>query len=217
MRKTLAMHPLHVLALLGAAILLVVLSPFQASATETDWQTVGPSNVNSSDAPAVVVSDLGVEFQAWRGEGSGAQGIYYSLNSGTPQQMAGATSQSAPSLVNWNGVITAFHRGTGAYQNRILYSTYNFGWSPWTILPDNFTTIATPSLSVADGAIHVAYTGTNNRMYLGSLDTNFNWEDQGEFAGGGVTTHSPAITTTPNQALIATHTQELTDRSIGRQ
>jgi hypothetical protein len=182
------------------AVTLGVVSASPAFATETDWQNIeGWSQSISSSDSAAAISYGSDQMSVWRGEGSGATRIFWSLNGSLPQQIAGGASENAPSLVRWNGLPTALIRFPG---NEIAYSFFQANtWSAWHIVPNFDTTLGTPSATTINNSrtMEVVYRGTNNRMYMFAMEQhNNNPADpdqvgQGEVGGAGLTDHSPAI------------------------
>jgi hypothetical protein len=217
-----------------AALTLGFFAAGPSFATETNWSNLENWNINvtSDDSPSAVEWAGNNQMTVWRGVGVGTTQLWYSLNGGPATRISDGASQSAPTVVFWQGAPTVLHRAAAPFQNHILYSRFDIlsrTWSRWIDLDLNpsgerVLTSSTPVATTIQGGnvMEVAWQGTDDHMYLGAAFTTNNgatlqWIGQGEIAGAGLTRHSPAIATLPvrngrdglpREGLLLVHTGE---------
>jgi hypothetical protein len=188
-----------------ATCFLGTLATGQASATETDWANLynWPQSVSSTDS-ASAVQWGNRQMTAWRGEGSGATRLWWSLD-GSAAREVGGTSANAPTVTLWRGHPMVLYRGTDNHVYVTEFLNGDFGASIDLSPGGLVTTTSTPmATSIANGnVLEVVWRGTNDHMYMGALSLGnpnqppWVWTGQGEVGGGGITTHSPAVAQIP--------------------
>jgi hypothetical protein len=188
-----------------ATCFLGTLATGQASATETDWANLynWPQSVSSTDS-ASAVQWGNRQMAAWRGEGSGATRLWWSLD-GSAAREVGGTSANAPTVTLWRGHPMVLYRGTDNHVYVTEFLNGDFGASIDLSPGGLVTTTSTPmATSIANGnVLEVVWRGTNDHMYMGALSLGnpnqppWVWTGQGEVGGGGITTHSPAVAQIP--------------------
>jgi hypothetical protein len=110
-----------------------------------------------------------------------------------------ATTPSAPAIIVYNQRTYVLHRGT---DNKIYASQPTIGrnasedvWTPWTAIPNNVTTVATPVVAVFNGLLTVVYTGENSQLWKITSADGKTWSNATVIQGNAITTSSAAIAT----------------------